>query len=115
MRESSPMFRSPKTLSIKATESTSRLLPHPLSRKHIETDLWKISKENIRAMDSLSTKAMGRQSTRTPSANWVLVRYIDSATTLSSFEKNLKERWAELDDKEQRKIRLMLSRRWKTI
>src|SRR6266850_2438737 len=77
MRESSPMFRSPKTLSIKATESTSRLLPHPLSRKHIETDLWKISKENIRAMDSLSTKAMGRQSTRTPSANWVLVRSID--------------------------------------
>ena len=40
---------------------------------------------------------------------------VDSATTLSSFEKNLKERWAELDDKEQRKIRLMLSRRWKTI
>jgi hypothetical protein len=34
---------------------------------------------------------------------------------LSSFEKNLKERWAELDDKEQRKIRLMLARRWKTI
>jgi hypothetical protein len=34
---------------------------------------------------------------------------------LSSFEQNLKERWAELDDKEQRKIRLMLSRRWKTI
>ena len=40
---------------------------------------------------------------------------VDSATTLSSFEKNLKERWAQLDDKEQRKIRLMLSRRWKTI
>ena len=38
---------------------------------------------------------------------------VDSATTLSSFEKNLKERWVELDDKEQRKIRLMLSRRWK--
>ncbi len=40
---------------------------------------------------------------------------VASATTLSSFEKNLKERWAELDDKEQRKIRLMLARRWKTI
>jgi ribonuclease HII len=40
---------------------------------------------------------------------------VDSSTALRIFENNLRERWSELDDKEQRKIRLMLSRRWKTI
>lgn len=40
---------------------------------------------------------------------------VDSATALRVFEKNLKERWPELDEREQRKVRLMLSRRWKTI
>lgn len=40
---------------------------------------------------------------------------VDSSTDLRTFENNLRERWSELDDKEQRKIRLMLSRRWKTI
>lgn len=40
---------------------------------------------------------------------------VDSSTALRTFENNLRERWSELDDKEQRKIRLMLSRRWKTI
>jgi ribonuclease HII len=40
---------------------------------------------------------------------------VDSNTALRTFENNLRERWSELDDKEQRKIRLMLSRRWKTI
>jgi ribonuclease HII len=40
---------------------------------------------------------------------------VDSSIALRGFEKKLKERWSELDDKEQRKIRLMLSRRWKTI
>jgi ribonuclease HII len=40
---------------------------------------------------------------------------VDSAAALRTFEKQLKERWSELDEKEQRKIRLMLSRRWKTI
>jgi hypothetical protein len=34
---------------------------------------------------------------------------------LPTFERKLRERWSELDEKEQRKIRLMLSRRWKTI
>src|SRR5262245_45831797 len=77
MRESSPMFRFPKTPSTKATGSTSRLLLHPLSRKHIEINSWKSSKENIRAMDSLNTQVMGRQSTRTPSANLGPVRSID--------------------------------------
>jgi ribonuclease HII len=40
---------------------------------------------------------------------------VDSAAALHTFEKPLRERWSELDEKEQRKIRLMLSRRWKTI
>jgi len=40
---------------------------------------------------------------------------VDSAAALHTFEKKLRERWSELDEKEQRKIRLMLSRRWKTI
>ena len=40
---------------------------------------------------------------------------IDSATALRSFERSLRERWSELHEKEQRKIRLMLSRRWKTV
>jgi ribonuclease HII len=40
---------------------------------------------------------------------------VDSPTALRSFEKKLKERWSELNEKEQRKIRLMLSRCWKTI
>ena len=40
---------------------------------------------------------------------------VDSAAALHTFEKQLRERWSELDEKEQRKIRLMLSRRWKTI
>jgi ribonuclease HII len=40
---------------------------------------------------------------------------VDSSIALRGFEKKLKERWSELDEKEQRKIRLMLSRRWKTI
>jgi hypothetical protein len=34
---------------------------------------------------------------------------------LGAFEKSLKDRWSELDEREQRKIRLMLIRRWKTI
>jgi ribonuclease HII len=40
---------------------------------------------------------------------------VDSSTGLNTFETNLRERWSELEEKEQRKIRLMLSRRWKTI
>ena len=40
---------------------------------------------------------------------------VDSSMALRTFEKKLSERWSELDEKEQRKIRLMLSRRWKTI
>jgi ribonuclease HII len=40
---------------------------------------------------------------------------VDSPTALRSFEKKLKERWSELNEKEQRKIRLMLSRCWKTV
>jgi ribonuclease HII len=40
---------------------------------------------------------------------------VDSNSGLCSFEKELKERWSELHEKEQRKIRLMLSRRWKTV
>jgi ribonuclease HII len=40
---------------------------------------------------------------------------VDSAAALHTFEKQLRERWSELDEKEQRKVRLMLSRRWKTI
>jgi ribonuclease HII len=40
---------------------------------------------------------------------------VDSGPALNNFEKKLKECWPELDEKEQRKIRIMLSRRWKTI
>ena len=40
---------------------------------------------------------------------------IDSNMALRSFERSLRERWSELHEKEQRKIRLMLSRRWKTV
>ena len=40
---------------------------------------------------------------------------VDSGTGLRSFEKRLAEGWSALDEKEQRKIRLMLSRRWKTV
>lgn len=40
---------------------------------------------------------------------------VDSAAGLRSFEIKLKDGWSELDEREQRKIRLMLSRRWKTI
>jgi ribonuclease HII len=40
---------------------------------------------------------------------------VDSPTALRDFEKTLKERCSELGEKEQRKIRLMLSRCWKTI
>jgi ribonuclease HII len=34
---------------------------------------------------------------------------------LRSFETELEEHWAKLDEKEQRKIRVMVSRRWKTV
>lgn len=40
---------------------------------------------------------------------------VGSAAALRGFEKKLKGRRSELEEKEQRKIRLMLSRRWKTI
>ena len=40
---------------------------------------------------------------------------VDSAPALRSFEKTLKDRWPELGEREQRKIRLMLSRRWNTV
>ncbi|MBI4524051.1 MAG: ribonuclease HII [Deltaproteobacteria bacterium] len=40
---------------------------------------------------------------------------VDSAPALRSFETELKERWSDLSENEQRKIRLMISRRWKTI
>lgn len=40
---------------------------------------------------------------------------VDSGADLRAFEDKLTERWSELDEKEQRKIRLMLSRRWKTV
>ncbi len=40
---------------------------------------------------------------------------VDSSAALRGFEKKLKECWSELGEKEQRKVRLMLSRRWKTI
>ena len=39
----------------------------------------------------------------------------DCSAELRGFETGLKARWPELDEKEQRKIRLMLSRRWKTL
>jgi len=40
---------------------------------------------------------------------------VDAAAGLSAFEKELKERWNNLAENEQRKMRLMLARRWKTI
>ena len=40
---------------------------------------------------------------------------VNSSPALRLFEKSLKERWSELEEREQRKIRLMLIRRWKTI
>jgi len=40
---------------------------------------------------------------------------VGSAAALGSFERTLKDRWPELGEKEQRKIKLMISRRWKTI
>ena len=40
---------------------------------------------------------------------------VDTGVDLRAFESKLTERWSELDEKEQRKMRLMLSRRWKTI
>jgi len=40
---------------------------------------------------------------------------VDSAKALGAFEKELKGRWSVLAEKEQRKMRLMLARRWKTI
>ena len=40
---------------------------------------------------------------------------IDSKPALRDYEDTLKQRWAELQDREQRKIRIMLSRRWNTI
>jgi ribonuclease HII len=39
----------------------------------------------------------------------------ESAAGLRTFEAMLKDRWPELAEREQRKIRLMLSRRWNTI
>jgi ribonuclease HII len=38
-----------------------------------------------------------------------------SSADLRAFETHLKDRWPALDEKEQRKIRLMVSRRWKTL
>jgi ribonuclease HII len=40
---------------------------------------------------------------------------VDSAAGLRSFETKLKDCWQDIGESEQRKIRLMLSRRWKTI
>jgi len=40
---------------------------------------------------------------------------VNSLTGLRSFEKTLKQRWPDLGEKEQRKIRLMLSRRWNAV
>jgi ribonuclease HII len=40
---------------------------------------------------------------------------VDSAAGLRNFETKLKECLPKIDEREQRKIRLMLSRRWKTI
>jgi ribonuclease HII len=38
-----------------------------------------------------------------------------SADALGSFEEKLKERWGDLGENEQRKMKLMVSRRWKTV
>lgn len=40
---------------------------------------------------------------------------VDTNADLRAFETKLTERWPQLDEKEQRKMRLMLSRRWKTV
>jgi ribonuclease HII len=40
---------------------------------------------------------------------------VNSTVALRDFERSLRECWPELHEKEQRKIRLMLSRRWKSI
>jgi hypothetical protein len=40
---------------------------------------------------------------------------VDSAAALKNFEDRLKGHWPELGEKEQRKIRLMVARRWKTV
>jgi ribonuclease HII len=40
---------------------------------------------------------------------------VDSKADLRAFEATLAARWSELDEQEQRKMRLMLSRRWKTV
>jgi ribonuclease HII len=40
---------------------------------------------------------------------------VNSTIALRALENNLKENWTKLDEREQRKIRLMLARRWKTI
>jgi ribonuclease HII len=39
----------------------------------------------------------------------------NTAADLRAFERKLTEGWSELDEREQRKMRLMLSRRWKTV
>jgi ribonuclease HII len=39
----------------------------------------------------------------------------ESVAALRAFEGDTKNRWREIEEREQRKIRLMLSRRWKTI
>ena len=44
-----------------------------------------------------------------------LLQEVDSETDLRAFEATLTARWSELDEQEQRKMRLMLSRRWKTV
>ena len=43
------------------------------------------------------------------------LQVVESAAALRGFEKRLKERLPELAEREQRKIRLMVSRRWNTI
>lgn len=40
---------------------------------------------------------------------------VDSRTALNTFEKKLRKCWSGLDEKEQRKLRLILSRRWKIL
>lgn len=40
---------------------------------------------------------------------------VDSKADLRAFEATLTARWSELDEQEQRKMRVMLSRRWKTV
>ena len=40
---------------------------------------------------------------------------VNTSADLRVFETKLNERWSQLDEKEQRKMRVMMSRRWKTI